>query len=114
MKTFADNSFFLLFDEIVRMDKPKDAPDVWSAAGVSWRHSRHSYEAHSYGFITEVYEITADTKSGWCLIVVKEHWWAGRNGEAIRTARWAKPLRGNRAAILSWLKSRQRELENTL
>jgi len=114
MKTFADNAFFLLFAEIIRKDKPKDAPDVWTAAGVTWRHSRHSYESQAYGFVTEIFQASTEAKGGWELIVVKEHWWAGRNGEVIRSANWAKPMRGNRSAIMAWLKARQRELENTL
>jgi hypothetical protein len=114
MKTFADTSFFLLFDEILRKDKPKASPAAWSASGVTWQHSRHTYEGLTYGVTTEVFEATNSGKSGWSLIVVKEHWWAGRNGEVIRSAHWAKPMHGSRAAIMSWLKARQRELEGTL
>jgi hypothetical protein len=111
VKTFADTSFFLLFEEILRRDKPKDAPDAWTAAGVSWHHTRHTFEGQSYGFTTEIFEAVCSAKEGWSLIVVKEHWWAGRNGETVRSAHWAKPMRGKRTAILAWLKQRQREVE---
>jgi hypothetical protein len=110
VKSFADTSFFLLFEEILRRDQPKDAADRWVTAGVSWLHARHSYQGGDYGFAVETYEASSSAKN-WTLIVVKEHWWAGRNGEVIRSAHWAKPLRGSRASIISWLKSRQREIE---
>ncbi|HTT84635.1 MAG TPA: hypothetical protein VMF67_14245 [Rhizomicrobium sp.] len=110
MKSFADNSFFLLFEEIVRRDKPNEATDRWVTAGVSWQHARHSYQSADYGFAIETYEASSSSK-GWTLIVVKEHWWAGRNGDIIRSAHWAKPLRGNRTSIITWLRSRQREIE---
>ncbi|MGH6877146.1 MAG: hypothetical protein ACREHV_07165 [Rhizomicrobium sp.] len=110
MKSFADNSFFLLFDEILSRDKPKESPGRWAAGGVTWQYGRHGYESADYGFAVETYEVTSAAK-GWTLLVVKEHWWAGRNGETIRSARWAKPLRGNRTAIIAWLRSRQRDME---
>ena len=114
MKTFADTSFYLLFDEIIRRDRPKDAPDAWVTDGVSWRRSKHSYETQTYGFVTEVYEVTSESGGGWALLVTKEHWWAGKNGETIRSAHWAKLLRGNRATIMAWLRGRQRDVEGTL
>lgn len=113
MRSFADTTFFLLFDEILRTDRPGTSPDTWSAAGVSWRHGRHTFEGPSYGFTVESFELTRAAKGGWSLMVVKEHWWAGRHGDTIRSAHWAKPMAGNRAAIMSWLKSRQREIERT-
>jgi len=103
----------LLFDEILRRDKPKDAPDRWSTGDVSWQHARHGYETASYGFSVDTFEVVNAAK-GWALLVVKDHWWAGRNGEILRTAHWAKTLRGNRTAIITWLRSRQREIEGRL
>jgi hypothetical protein len=44
-------------------------------------------------------------------MVVKEHWWAGKQGEVIRSTNWAKPLKGRRASILAWLEQQKRELE---
>lgn len=111
MKSFADTAFFLLFEEILRRDRPKDGPDIWSANGVGWRHTRHSFEGHSYGFTVELYELEKAGKTGWALLVAKEHWWAGRHGEVIRSGHWAKPLSGNRASILAWLKGRQKDIE---
>jgi hypothetical protein len=114
LKSFADNSFLLLFEEILRRDKPKDNPDTWSANGVDWRHARHAYESNGYGFTVQTYEVINPAKRGWYLLVVKDHWWAGRNGDVIRTGHWAKVLRGERAAVMAWLKSQQREIEGRL
>ena len=111
MKSFADNSFFLLFEEILRRDKPKDTPGRWAVAGVKWHYERHSYESADYGFVVETYEAENTSKDGWALLVVKEHWWAGRHSNTVRSARWAKPLKGNRTAIMAWLKTRQREID---
>jgi hypothetical protein len=112
VKTFADTSFFLLFEEILRRDKPKENPETWSAAGVTWHHTRHTFEGQSYGFTIEIYEAVCSTKGGWSLIIAKEHWWAGRHGEIIRSAHWAKPLRGKRTTIIAWLKERQRQMDS--
>lgn len=111
MKSFADTSFFLLFDEIVRRDKPENGASTWSAAGVTWRHSRHSYEGQGYGFATEVFLAVCPLEGGWSLVVAKEHWWAGRHGGVIRSAHWAKPLSGPRSAIVAWFRTRRREME---
>jgi hypothetical protein len=109
MKSFADRNFFLLFEEIVRRDHQSRACDTWSAAGVDWRHGRHSFESDRFGFANETYEATRAGKKGWVLLVVKEHWWAGKRGDPVKTVQWAKPLAGSRAAIFAWLKERQRE-----
>jgi hypothetical protein len=114
LKSFSDTSFFLLFEEILRKDRPKDSPGRWSAVGVSWLYSRHTFEAKDYGFTMEIFEGTHSTRNGWSLLVTKEHWWAGRHGDNIRSTHWAKPLHGNRAAIMAWFKERQREIEGTL
>ena len=111
MNSFADTSFFLLFEEILRRDRPKDGPAEWSASGVSWQQARHTYEGATYGFATEIFRATKTSKGGWSLIVVKEHWWAGRNGEVIRSAQWAKPLAGSRATIMTWLNQRKKDIE---
>jgi len=113
VKSFADYAFMRLFDELLRRDKPKEGPDKWSAHGVDWQHSRHSFETNGYGFSVETYELVHRTKD-WTLLVIKDRWWAGRNGEVIRTVHWGKVLRGNRATVMAWLKTQQREIEGRL
>ena len=109
MKTLADNSFFLVFEEVIRRDNQNRASDCWSAAGVTWRHSKHSFESEKYGFAMDAYEAIRPGKTGWTLLVVKEHWWAGKHGDVLRSTQWAKPLAGNRRAIFDWFKLRQKE-----
>ena len=111
VKSFADTSFFLLFDEVVRRGNPNRDSDVWTADGVTWTHTRHAFEGQSYGFTVEIFEGTRAGKDGWRLMVAKEHWWAGRRGDAVRSAHWAKPMKGSRQAILAWFKQRQREMD---
>ncbi|MGH6887692.1 MAG: hypothetical protein ACREHF_00590 [Rhizomicrobium sp.] len=112
MKSFADTSFFLLFDDIVRNDRPKDDPASWTAAGVTWHYARHTYEGQRYGFTIEVFQAECPAKGGWSLTVSKEHWWAGRHGKVVRSARWAKPLRGKRSRIFEWLRQRQQDMRS--
>lgn len=111
MKSFADTSFFLLVEQIIREDRPKDGPSSWSAHGVKWEYSRHVSELRSYGYTMEIYELAATGRSPWALLFVKEHWWAGRHGADIRAAQWAKPLQGERRAIMAWFKDRQKKVD---
>ncbi len=105
MKSFADRSFFAVFDELLRRDRPNHGPDTWTVAGVTWHRSRHTFETDSHGFAVETYEVVSPGRPGWSLLVAREHWWGGRQGETIRSAHWAKPLRGSRTAILAWFKA---------
>lgn len=109
MKSLADNAFFLVFEEVIRRDNQNRANDCWSAAGVSWRHAKHSFENEKYGFAVETYEAARPGKNGWTLLVVKEHWWAGKHGDVLKSTQWAKPLAGERRAIFEWFKQRQKE-----
>jgi hypothetical protein len=109
MKSFADTSFFLLFEEIIRRDNPK-RDDIWTAVGVTWRHGRHTFESEKYGFAIDAYEATRPGKNEWTLLITKEHWWAGKRGDVVKTTQWAKPIKGSRQAVLQWLRQRQNEL----
>jgi hypothetical protein len=115
LKSFSDTAFFRVFEDVLRRDRPKDSPGHWSAQGVDWYYSRHNFEAPDYGFTMEVYEaVNRSAKGPWSFIVIKEHWWAGRHGNNIRSTQWAKPLRGDRAAIWAWFKQRERVNEGKL
>jgi hypothetical protein len=112
VKSFADTAFFLLFEEVLRKDRPKNGGDSWSAAGVAWQKSRHTFETNTHGFTIEVYEGRRTGRAGWIFLVVREHWWAGRHGDVVRSAHWAKPLAGKRSDIMAWFKARQKETES--
>jgi hypothetical protein len=113
MKSFADTAFFLLFEEILRRDRPKGSPGRWGANGIDWQYARHTFEGASYGYAVDSYQLTRGGTDGWSLLVVKESWWAGRHGESIRSTQWAKPLSGKRAAIVAWLRKRKSEFEHS-
>lgn len=59
----------------------------------------------------EIYEAASTRKGDWSLIFVKEHWWAGRHGNDIRTTQWAKPMRGERRVVMAWFKERQKHFD---
>ena len=114
MKSFSDTSFYLVLERVLSKDRPKDSPGSWTAAGVTWQYSRHNFEAKDYGFTMEIYEAIAAGRNAWSFLYIKEHWWAGRHGDNIRSSHWAKPLSGSRATIMGWFKERQREIERSL
>ena len=111
LKSFADTAFFRLFEQILLRDNPHREADTWTASGVTWNHTRHSFQASDYGFAIEVFEATRGGKDGWTLLVIKEHWWAGKHGEVMRSTNWAKPMKGRRQAILTWFEQQRPELE---
>jgi len=40
-------------------------------------------------------------------MMIKEYWWAGEEGKALKSLRWARPMSGQRADILSWLRRQE-------
>ena len=111
VRSFADRSFFMLFEAIVRRDNPQLALDTWTAHGVEWERARHSFAERRYGYTYDVFVAVRPGRTGWSLIVVKEHWWAGRHGDVVKSQYWAKPLKGARPAIVAWLAEQKRLLE---
>jgi hypothetical protein len=47
-------------------------------------------------------------------MVVKEYWWVGKENEAVKSVRWAKPTLGQRDDIMSWFRAEQAKLEQRL
>jgi hypothetical protein len=111
MRSFADKSFFLLFDAIIRHDNAGLSLDTWNARGVEWSRTHHNFGGPRYGFSLQVFVATHPGRRGWSLVVVKEHWWAGRRGESVKSQHWAKQMSGKRSTLVTWLKERKRELE---
>lgn len=111
MKSLSDRSFFLLFERIIHRDNPNLAHDSWKAHGVCWERMRHNFSELRYGYGFDVYIGAHSGRDAWSLLVVKEHWWAGRHGDAVKSQYWAKPLSGKRAVIMAWLKEQKRLLE---
>lgn len=110
MMNFPDTSFFLLFEQIVRADNPGLKFDRWSKNAVAWERTRHSYMGTAYGFALDSFLAVQVGGNSWSFLVMKEYWWAGTNGEAIKSQQWAKPLMGERRHILAWFTERKGEL----
>lgn len=110
MKSFADMSFFLLFEQIIRADNPGLKLDRWSKQGVNWERTKHSYTGTAYGFILDSFLAVRVGRNPWSLLVMKEHWWAGSHGDAVKSQQWAKPLAGQRQHILGWFVERKATL----
>jgi hypothetical protein len=44
------------------------------------------------------------------LMVIKEYWWAGEESKALKNLRWARPISGQRADVLSWLRTQEAKI----
>jgi len=111
MKGFTDNAFFLLFEQIISEHNPGHKLDRWSGNGVSWERTRHSFASPVYGFAQDSFVASRPGRNGWSLLVVKEHWWAGRAGAELKSRQWAEPLSGERRHILQWFSECKRALD---
>jgi len=111
MKSFSDTSFFLLFEQIIRTDNPGLKLDRWSKHGVNWERTKHAYTGPAYGFTLDSFLAVRVGRNPWSLLIMKEHWWAGTHGDAVKSQQWAKPLLGKRQQILSWFAERKEALD---
>lgn len=103
MKSLATPSFFRVFDLLLGTTNPDLKLSAWTHAGVSWERERYSFTGAKHGHTIEIVTLTNVGPHRWSIMVVKEYWWAGKERRAIKSLRWAKPLDGQRAEILSWL-----------
>ena len=111
MKSFTDTSFFLLFEQILRSDNPGLKLDRWSKHGINWERTKHSYTGSAYGFILDSFLAVRSGRNAWSLLILKEHWWAGSHGDAVKSQQWAKPLTGQRRHIFGWFAERKASLD---
>jgi hypothetical protein len=109
MKNFASPSFFRLFDLLLGNSNPGSKLSQWTYGDVDWARDRYSVTGPHHGLVIEIFTLNRKGRRGWSLMVVKEHWWAGSETEAIKSTRWARPVSGRRSDIIEWL--RQHELE---
>jgi hypothetical protein len=112
MNSLIDNAFFLLFERILSDENPGLKLDRWSKNGVNWERGRHSFTGPVYGFTLDSFVASKGGRNAWSLLVMKEHWWADRHGESVKSQQWAKPLRGDRQHIFAWLSERKRALDD--
>jgi hypothetical protein len=111
MKSLADAAFFRAFDGLASAGNAGLKRATWSFAGADWQRARHSFSCADYSFAVEVFAVTRAGRPAWRLIVVKEHWWAGPEREAVKRVQWARPAEGEAAAILAWLRDWERSRE---
>ena len=104
MKNFAQPSFFRLFDLLVSLTNRGLKRSHWTHDGVEFERERHSVMGPRHGLTIEIFTLTRAGRRGWSLMVVKEYWWAGEESKALKNLRWARPIGGQRADILSWLR----------
>ena len=110
MKNFSQPSFFRLFDLLVSLTNRGLKRSHWTHDGVEFERERHSVVGPRHGFAIEIFTLTRTGRRGWSLMVVKEYWWAGEESKALKNLRWARPLGGQRADILSWLRAQDAKI----
>jgi hypothetical protein len=114
MKNFASPSFFRTFDLLLGATNPGSKLTHWTYDGVEWARDRYSTTGRTHGFVIEIMTLTRAGRHGWCLMVTKEHWWAGEATEAIRSGRWARPVSGRRKDIIEWFRKQELEIDRAL
>jgi hypothetical protein len=107
MKSFANTSFFRLFDHVVRPPDLMYPTPTWSRDGVDWTHVRHGFRGVDHEFTMDVFTGTRPGKKSWSIMVVHEGWWVGHNRDPIRTTQWAHMVSGNRVDALAWFQAQQ-------
>jgi hypothetical protein len=111
MKTFASASFFRLLDRLVDAGNPSLRRPRWSFEGVEFEYGRHSFTGSAHGFSIQTFTLSSAGRRGWSLLVVKEFWQTGDATDAARMTRWARPTGGRRGDIVTWLRTREMDLE---
>jgi hypothetical protein len=114
MKSFARPSFFRLFDLLLATSNPGLKRSRWTYDGVEFERERHSVMGPKHGLAIEIFTLTRTGRRGWTLMVTKEYWWAGEESKALKSLRWARPTSGQRADIMSWLRTQEAALERSL
>ena len=81
------------------------------AVGTRWcrvERARHSAMGPKHSLAIEIFTLTRSGRHGWSLIVAKEYWWAGDQGnKALKNLRWARSTSGQRGDILHWCARRK-------
>jgi hypothetical protein len=110
VKSFAQPSFYLLFDTLVGVTNPGLKRSDWKRDGVDFRRERHSFTGPRHGLAVEIFTLTRRGGRGWSLMVFKEYRWAGEENKALKNLRWARPTAGKRQDILAWLRAQDAKI----
>jgi hypothetical protein len=114
MKTMARPSFFRVFDLLLGTTNPGLKLSSWAHDGVKWERERHSFTGPNHGQTIEIVTLTRPGKRGWSVMIVKEYWWVGKESRAVKAARWAKPIDGQRNDIMNWFRAQEAALDHQL
>ena len=113
MKSFGGPSFFRAFDLLLSTSNPGLKRSRWTCDGVEFERERHSFAGSRHGFAVDIVTLQHTGARGWSLMVTKEYWWAGAESKSLKSLRWARPLRGQRRDILSWMRTQEAALERS-
>ena len=111
MKSLATPSFFRTFDLLLSAGNPGLKLTHWIYDEVEWVRDRYSVTGRNHGFVIEIITLTRPGRRGWCLLVTKEHWWAGERIEAIKSAQWSRPVSGQRKDIIEWFRKQEKAID---
>ncbi len=111
MKNLATPSFFRTFDLLLGASNPGLKLTQWSYDGVEWVRDRYSVTGRNHGFVIEINTLTRPGRHGWCLLVTKEHWWAGTHADAIKSTQWSRPVSGQRKDIIEWFRKHEKAID---
>lgn len=110
MKSLARPSFFRVFDVLLGLGNPGMKLSSWTHDGIAWERERHAFSGSKHGLTIEIFTLTRSGKRGWSVMIVKEFWWVGDAAKAVKSARWAKPIDGQRNDILNWFRGQEASL----
>jgi hypothetical protein len=85
----------------------------WTHHGVEFERERHSFTSARHGLTVEIITLSCPGRRGWSLMVTKEYWWTGAEGKPFKSTRWARPLSGQRAYLMAWLRAQEKLLEQS-
>jgi hypothetical protein len=100
MKNLAHPSFFRVADLLVAESNPGLKRSSWPHDGVAWEWERHSFTGLKHGLSIEIVTVTRPGRRGWSVMIVKEYWWIGSEGRALKALRRSKPTAGQSSDIL--------------
>ena len=113
MRNLTRPSFFRMFDLLLATTNPGLKLTRWTHDGVEFERERHSFTSARHGLAIEIITLSRSGRRAWSLMVTKEYWWAGADGEPFKNARWARPLSGPRADLMGWLQAQEKLLERS-
>ena len=111
MRGVNDRNFLNLWHMIYRATCPGLDATRWRVGEVEWRKDRHSFTGAAYSSAHEVHVLERGG-GAWRLLVVNEYWWE-EDHEIVKSAVWARMLRGPAKAALAWALAQEKRQRAT-